>query len=312
MGAMFIGQQFLQNVLGYSTVDAGAAILPAAIMMVLIAPRSAKLVESQRRPLHAAGRLRLLPARLRHDAAAVGRGRRLLAGRPRLRLRRRRRRLRRHPRLPLAHRLGAGHPGRHGVGHRRPPARPRRRHHAVDPRRPPHRRLRGRHRRGRSPPPRTPTRSPTASSRSCRSPSPSAEGVAEQYPQYASQITAAAKTSFLDGADWAYVAGIVAILLGAALVFFMFPRRDDEARLLARVRRRGHSGHGGEVTQSWRLASGTARGSSTPSAAKWQHYAACRGRRIARSVRSVGGLIQSPSRNPAFALPSPPWRSTDP
>ena len=30
MGAMFVGQQFLQNVLGYSTLEAGAAILPAA------------------------------------------------------------------------------------------------------------------------------------------------------------------------------------------------------------------------------------------------------------------------------------------
>ncbi len=30
MGAMFVGQQFLQNVLGYSTLDAGLAILPAA------------------------------------------------------------------------------------------------------------------------------------------------------------------------------------------------------------------------------------------------------------------------------------------
>ena len=29
MGAMFIGQQFLQNVLGYSTLEAGASILPA-------------------------------------------------------------------------------------------------------------------------------------------------------------------------------------------------------------------------------------------------------------------------------------------
>ena len=29
MGAMFIGQQFLQNVLGYSRLEAGAAILPA-------------------------------------------------------------------------------------------------------------------------------------------------------------------------------------------------------------------------------------------------------------------------------------------
>jgi MFS transporter, DHA2 family, multidrug resistance protein len=47
MGAMFIGQQFLQNVLGYSTIDAGLAILPAAVLMVLCAPRSAKLVEVQ-------------------------------------------------------------------------------------------------------------------------------------------------------------------------------------------------------------------------------------------------------------------------
>src|SRR5215211_5423610 len=45
MGAMYIGQQFLQNVLGYSTVDAGLAILPAALCMVVVAPRSAKLVE---------------------------------------------------------------------------------------------------------------------------------------------------------------------------------------------------------------------------------------------------------------------------
>src|SRR6185295_8582630 len=47
MGAMFIGQQFLQNVLGYSTIEAGASILPAAALMVLCAPRSAKLVESR-------------------------------------------------------------------------------------------------------------------------------------------------------------------------------------------------------------------------------------------------------------------------
>ncbi len=45
MGAMYIGQQFLQNVLEYSTVDSGLAILPAAVVMVLVAPRSAKLVE---------------------------------------------------------------------------------------------------------------------------------------------------------------------------------------------------------------------------------------------------------------------------
>ncbi|MGA8219516.1 MAG: hypothetical protein WB771_13220, partial [Solirubrobacterales bacterium] len=61
----------------------------------------------------------------------------------------------------------------------------------------------------------------------------SAAGVAEQYPQYKTQIIAAAKTSFLQGDAWAYSAGIVAIVLGAALVFFMFPRRDPEQALLA-------------------------------------------------------------------------------
>src|SRR4051794_5418143 len=47
MGAMFVGQQFLQNVLAYSTVDAGLSILPAALCMVLVAPRSAKIVEAR-------------------------------------------------------------------------------------------------------------------------------------------------------------------------------------------------------------------------------------------------------------------------
>jgi DHA2 family multidrug resistance protein-like MFS transporter len=59
-----------------------------------------------------------------------------------------------------------------------------------------------------------------------------AESIAAQYPQYATQITAAAKASFLDGADWAYLAGIIAVLIGAAIVFFAFPRRDEERRLL--------------------------------------------------------------------------------
>jgi hypothetical protein len=60
-----------------------------------------------------------------------------------------------------------------------------------------------------------------------------AESVAEQYPQYASEITAAAKTAFLQGDEWAYLAGIIAVALGAAIVFFLFPAKDDEARLLA-------------------------------------------------------------------------------
>ena len=46
MGAAYISQQYLQNVQGYSTIEAGAAILPAVIFMVLVAPRSARLVPS--------------------------------------------------------------------------------------------------------------------------------------------------------------------------------------------------------------------------------------------------------------------------
>src|SRR5271157_66705 len=56
---------------------------------------------------------------------------------------------------------------------------------------------------------------------------------AHRYPQYASQITAAAKSAFLSGDHAAYAAGIVAILLGAALVFFLFPNKESEERLLA-------------------------------------------------------------------------------
>ena len=83
------------------------------------------------------------------------------------------------------------------------------------------------------------TRSPTASRTSSRSPSRARRPSREQYPQYASQITAAAKQSFLDGDHWAYTAGIVAVLLGALLVFFMFPKQDEEQRLLAALPRRG-------------------------------------------------------------------------
>ena len=42
----------------------------------------------------------------------------------------------------------------------------------------------------------------------------------------------AAKASFLEGADWAYLAGIIAILIGGAIIFFKFPKADEEKRLL--------------------------------------------------------------------------------
>jgi MFS family permease len=61
----------------------------------------------------------------------------------------------------------------------------------------------------------------------------SAEDVAKQYPEYAQAIMEAAKTSFLNGADWAYLAGIVTMLVGVLLVVFFFPRRDRERELYA-------------------------------------------------------------------------------
>ncbi|HXY72802.1 MAG TPA: hypothetical protein VEM41_09670, partial [Actinomycetota bacterium] len=53
------------------------------------------------------------------------------------------------------------------------------------------------------------------------------------YPQYSKQIIAGAKTAFLQGDQWAYLAGIIAVLVGAALVFFFFPKVERERALLA-------------------------------------------------------------------------------
>ena len=147
MGAMYIGQQFLQNVLEYSTVDAGLAILPAAVCMVLAAPRSAKLVEARgaRFTLLCGyvfvmlGFLTMLLLWKEHIAywkvglgyafVGVGVG---LAG---------------HAGLALAHGLGARQARRHGLRDGGPPARPRRRAHAVDLRRAADGRVRERSRR---------------------------------------------------------------------------------------------------------------------------------------------------------------------
>jgi hypothetical protein len=60
-----------------------------------------------------------------------------------------------------------------------------------------------------------------------------AETIAKQYPQYAKQITEAARQAFLRGDKWAYAAGALAVFAGACLVFFLFPKRDEERTLLA-------------------------------------------------------------------------------
>jgi hypothetical protein len=64
-----------------------------------------------------------------------------------------------------------------------------------------------------------------------------AMSVAEEYPEYATQITAAAKTSFLAGDQQAYIAGILAVLIGAALVFLVFPKPEKESELLEGYRK---------------------------------------------------------------------------
>ena len=132
MGAIFVGQQFLQNVLHYSTLGAGASILPAAVLLVAIAPRSAKLVETR------GARFTLLVG---YFFCLLGFIAMLLLWRTGIPYWKvglayafigARRRLRRHPRLALADRLGPSQPRGHGLGHRRPAARPRRRDHPID------------------------------------------------------------------------------------------------------------------------------------------------------------------------------------
>jgi DHA2 family multidrug resistance protein-like MFS transporter len=72
-----------------------------------------------------------------------------------------------------------------------------------------------------------------------------AQSVAAEYPQYATQITTAAKSSFLAGDSQAYLAGIIAVLLGAVLVFFLFPKAEKERKLLGEYHQQdmGESGN---------------------------------------------------------------------
>jgi len=61
----------------------------------------------------------------------------------------------------------------------------------------------------------------------------SAEALAEQYPQYADAIEEAARAAFLQGANWAYAAGILAMALGAAVTLLRYPKHDGEKADLA-------------------------------------------------------------------------------
>jgi MFS transporter, DHA2 family, multidrug resistance protein len=74
--------------------------------------------------------------------------------------------------------------------------------------------------------------------------------VAAQYPQYTTQITVAAKSSFLAGDQSAYLAGIIAVLIGAVLVFFVFPKRDEERQVLMEYHQEDMVAMGGTTLQS--------------------------------------------------------------
>jgi MFS transporter, DHA2 family, multidrug resistance protein len=231
MGAMFIGQQFLQDVLGYSTVNAGLAILPAAIFMVLVAPRSARLVEERgARFVLLAGYLFVMlgfltmlllwsegipywMVGLGYAFVGIGVG---LAGTPasrsltasvpvmRVGMASGTADLQRDLGGALMQSifgalLAAGYAAAVTA--------------AI------------------AASPNAGQVTPTIENELTMSYA-GAMSVAQQYPQYAEQITAAAKSAFLAGDDQAYIAGIIAVLLGAALVFFLFPRRDEEQKLL--------------------------------------------------------------------------------
>ena len=233
MASAFVGQQFLQNVLNYSTISSGAAILPAALLMVIVAPRSAKLIESHgsRFTLLCGyvfcllGFLTMLllwkenipywKVGLAYGFVGIGVG---FAG------------------TPAAHSLTGSVPVRR-VGMASGTADLERdlggaimqsilgalltagyaaaigAAIASDPNK---------------------DQITDSVASQLQKSFDGAIAVAQQYPKYATQITAAAKSAFLQGDQWAYAAGIVAVLLGAVLVFFMFPKKDEEVALVQR------------------------------------------------------------------------------
>jgi MFS transporter, DHA2 family, multidrug resistance protein len=64
----------------------------------------------------------------------------------------------------------------------------------------------------------------------------SAVHVADAFPRYRAQIIEAARQSFVDGALAAYFVGAVSILLGAVIVRLLLPDHEGEKRLLAEYR----------------------------------------------------------------------------
>jgi MFS transporter, DHA2 family, multidrug resistance protein len=235
MGAMFIGQQFLQNVLDYSTVDAGLAILPAALLMVLVAPRSAKIVETR------GARFTLL---FGYVFVLLGFLTMLLLWKEDIS----------YWKVGLGYAfvgIGvglAGTPASHSLTGSVPVTRVGMASGTADLQRD----LGGAimqsifgalltagYATAAGSLVSSSGKDVTASTQAELTKSfSSAADTASRYPaSIQDNIIAGAKTAFLHGDQWAYTAGIVAVALGAVLVFFRFPRHEEEERLLAEYHR---------------------------------------------------------------------------
>lgn len=232
MGSMYVSQQYLQNVLGYSTLAAGSAALPAAAVMVLVAPQSAKLVEAygSRFTLlsgYVPIALALVLALVLWDENARYWSIALVF-------------------MLIGAGIGlAGTPASHSLTSSVPVSRAGMASGTSDLQRD----LGGAIMQ--STLGALLTAGYTASWAATIASAPDARSVSEQTqaaleksfagalhiaesnPQYAEQIMSAARTAFLDGDDRAYAAAIVIVVLGALLVFFVYPKRDGEKELLA-------------------------------------------------------------------------------
>jgi MFS transporter, DHA2 family, multidrug resistance protein len=233
MGAIFIGQQFLQDVLGYSTMKAGLANLPQAFFMVAVAPASAKLIVSR------GSRFTLLAG---YVFCLLGFLTMLLLWQQHIS----------YWKVGLAYALigigvgFAGTPASHALTGSVPVRRVGMASGTADLQRD----LGGAimqsifgalltagyataFTKAIAAAPHSSDVSASVQNQLTKS-FAGAQAVAQRYPQYASAITSAARSSFLSGDKWAYAAGVVAVVLGSVLVFVKFPKKDAEERQLAR------------------------------------------------------------------------------
>ena len=236
MGAMFIGQQFLQNVLDYSTLEAGLGVLPAAVGMILAAPLSARLVNALgSRATMLIGFGCILPGFVIMLIGWTMETPYILVGVPYLLVG-----------------LGAGialTPASRSLTSSVPVDHVGMASGTSDLQRDLGGAVMqailgslltaGYATRMLSQIESSPEASSiTASTESALSLSyANAADVSSQYPQYASQIIEAARQAFLDGANLAYSAAIIAVVVGGAVVLFRFPGRAAEQDLLSQYER---------------------------------------------------------------------------